>query len=231
LNDKWIEVGPQSASPTSRAGRQTTSSGPGDEMELQLPELPRESIDWGQLAGESTRRIIRVSAEALRNGDARQNIVVRPKDTIRLMAGETGEYYLMGQIARPGAYSLVGRRLTFKEVVASAGGLGPLAWPERCTLYRRLGDREEMIQINADRIFSGKDADFYVKKDDLIVFGTHPATIFFAVLRNAFRITYGFGFVYDRNFADVDNTRRAVEAAGKAQQNAAQGNRFQGLFP
>jgi hypothetical protein len=23
-------------------------------------------------------------------------------------------------------------------------------------------------------------------------------------LRNAFRATYGFGFVYDRNFADID---------------------------
>ena len=32
--------------------------------------------------------------------------------------------------------------------------------------------------------------------------GTNALAPFVAALRGAFRITYGFGFLYDRNFAD-----------------------------
>jgi len=32
--------------------------------------------------------------------------------------------------------------------------------------------------------------------------GTDVRASFFAVLRHAFRMSYGFGFIYDRNFAD-----------------------------
>jgi len=34
--------------------------------------------------------------------------------------------------------------------------------------------------------------------------GTHATARWRAILRNAFRATYGFGFVYDRNFAYRD---------------------------
>ncbi len=225
LNGQWIEIEPEAA--PQRGGEATPPVSPVPTV-AQSPELPQPSIDWGEVAGEVQHRIIRVSADALRDGDARQNIVVRAGDVIRLSAGQSGEYYLAGQINRPGAYSLSGRNLTLKVAIASAGNLGALAWPERCTVYRRLGDREEMIQVNVDRIFSGEDPDFYVKKDDLIVFGTHPASLFLAVIRSAFRLTYGFGFVYDRNFADVDNVRRSTAASISAQRDAQP--RFQGLL-
>ena len=226
LNGDWIEVKPEVA------GRGKTASGPAPPAEepiIRFPQFPRPAIDWEEIAGEEQHRIIRVSAEALRSGDARQNIVVRAGDTLRLMAGEPGEYYMMGQINRPGVYGFGGRRLTLKGAIAAAGGLGPLVWPERCTVYRRLGDREEMIQVNVDRIFAGEDADFYIKKDDLVLFGTHPVSIFLAVVRSAFRVSYGFGFVYDRNFADVDITRHQVAAQQKAVRDAQP--RFPGLFP
>jgi protein involved in polysaccharide export with SLBB domain len=227
LNGKWIELEPGPAADTTTGpGRTITPERP-----LDFPAEPQPTIDWADVGEESRHRIIRVSADALRNGDPRQNIIIRAGDTIRPMAGESGEYYLMGQINRPGSYSLAGRRLTLKAAVAAAGNLSALAWPSRCTVYRRLGDREEMIQVNLDRIFAGQDPDFYIKRDDLIVFGTHPASLFLAIMRSAFRLTYGFGFVYDRNFADVDTTRRSVAASVRAQQEAARANRFQGLFP
>ena len=227
LNGNWIEIQPEPQRPSSAPGEGPPGAVP--EQGPELPSLPTPTIDWTELVQEERHRIIHISAEALRDGDPRQNIIVRAGDTIRLTAGQAGEYYMMGQINRPGAYSLSGRSLTLKVAIAAAGNLSPLAWPERCTVYRRLGDREEMIQVNVDRLFAGKDPDFYVKKDDLIVFGTHPASLFLAVLRSAFRLTYGFGFVYDRNFADVDNIRRSVAASVKAQQAAQP--RFPGLFP
>jgi protein involved in polysaccharide export with SLBB domain len=162
-------------------------------------------VDWDRLAGEQEQRIIHIDAQALRDGDPRQNIVIRNGDAIRVIAGQVGEYYVMGQVARPGAFSITGREITLKAAVAAAGNLAPLGWPDRCTIYRRYGDREEMHQVDLDKIFAGTQQDLMLKNNDLIVVGTHPAAPFLAVLRNAFRMTYGFGFVYDRNFADIDS--------------------------
>ncbi len=186
-------------------------------------------IDWEKLAGDDVSgRVIRIDAEALRNGDPRQNIIVRGGDKIRILAGEVGEYYMMGQVNRPGAYSLTGRRITLKTAIASAGNLGALAWPNRCTVYRRYGDREEMHQVNLDAIFAGKENDMLLKNNDLILVGTHPAASFLAVIRNAFRLTYGFGFVYDRNFADIDSFGGQPNPA--VTQASGFGSRFPNLF-
>ncbi|MHC4088984.1 MAG: polysaccharide biosynthesis/export family protein [Planctomycetota bacterium] len=225
-NGQWIETKPPAADQPAPGPSEIV---PAEEPAPEPPQFPRPAVDWAEVAQEEVHRIIQISAEALRNGDPRQNIVIRAGDTLRLLAGEPGEYYMMGQVNRPGAYSFSGRKLTLKSAVAAAGNLSVLAWPQRCTVYRRLGDREEMIQVNLDRIFAGEDADFFIKKDDLIVVGTHPAAVFLAVVRNAFRLSYGFGFVYDRNFADVDITSHNVAAQQKALR--ASQPRFPGLFP
>jgi hypothetical protein len=44
--------------------------------------------------------------------------------------------------------------------------------------------------------------DFYLQPEDIIRVGTDQGAIFNAVLRNAFRATYGVGAVYDTNFAN-----------------------------
>ncbi len=49
--------------------------------------------------------------------------------------------------------------------------------------------------------------------------GTHAIAPLLATLRNSFRFTYGFGFVYDRNFGPIDAyNRRSIRgiAAGRA---------------
>ena len=80
-----------------------------------------------------------------------------------------------------------------------------MAWPTRCEVRRRLdGDREEITQWDLARIIEGKDPDFYLKPNDVVRVGTHAIAPLLATIRNSFRFTYGFGFVYDRNFADID---------------------------
>lgn len=218
VNNEWVRVGDEAI------------AAPGPGAEPQLPELPQATpqVDWDRLAGESESRVIRISPDGLRGGDPRQNIIIRPGDTIRLLAGLSGEYYMMGQVNRPGAYSITGRRITLKTAIASAGNLSPLAWPDRCTIYRRYGDREEMHQVNLDAIFAGKESDILLKNNDLILVGTHPAASFLAVFRNAFRMTYGFGFVYDRNFGDIDSYNGQVNP--KTLRLSGSGQRFPNLF-
>ena len=58
------------------------------------------------------------------------------------------------------------------------------------------------MPLNIEAIFRGQEADFILKNDDIIAVGTHAAASFMAVMRNAFRMSYGFGFIYDRNFSD-----------------------------
>lgn len=170
-------------------------------------------------------RIIEIPRQALMNGDPRYNIVLRPYDVIQVPSGDVGEFYLGGNIARPGAYSLTGRRLTVKQAVISAGGFNALAWPSRAQLIRQISPNEEQsIQLDLDAIFAMKAPDFYLKPNDIIQVGTTPLSPFLAVLRNAFRFTYGFGFVYDRNFADQDTfSAQLAEKNRQAQQRAARG--------
>jgi protein involved in polysaccharide export with SLBB domain len=137
---------------------------------------------------------------------------------------------MMGHVVRPGVYALAGFNVTVKQAIASAGGMDALGWPDRCEVVRRIGpDRETIIPINLDRIFSGQDPDFFVKPHDIINVGTHAIAPFLATIRTAFRLTYGFGFVWDRNFGDIEsqggspNPRIARAAANVAT--------LPGLFP
>lgn len=151
-------------------------------------------------------RILEIPAKALREGDPRYNVVIRPSDLIDVPVGDVGEFYMYGNVSRPGAYQLTGRRITVKQAIASAGGFGPLALPSRADLIRRVGkDEEQFIQIDLDAIFAGTAPDFYLRPNDIVNVGSSPVMIFLAVVRNAFRFSYGFGFVYDRNFADSDS--------------------------
>lgn len=165
-----------------------------------------QPIDWDQLAGEVEQRIIRVPADKLRNGDPNYNIVIKHDDWVRVDPGPVGVYYMDGHFVRPGPYSLSGEQITLKQAMAAAGGLDQLAWPTRCEVCRRLdADREEVTQWDLSRIVEGKDPDLYLKPNDVIRVGTHAIAPLLATIRNSFRFTYGFGFVYDRNFADLDS--------------------------
>lgn len=158
---------------------------------------------WGQATMSGMARVIAINLEKLLHGDPRMNIIIRDNDIIYVPAEEVGEFYVMGEVFRPGVYSLTGRRITIKMAVAAAGNLSPLAWPENSVLIRRISEnQEQIIPINIEKIFSGEESDIFLKPNDVIAVGTSAAAPFMAVIRNAFRMTYGFGFIYDRNFAD-----------------------------
>ncbi len=166
-------------------------------------------MNWSRIAGESNFRILHIPAESLRSGDPSWNIIVRPGDVIRIVSGEIGLYYVMGQVNRVGPFQFNAEQITLKAAIANAGGLSVLAWPDRCTVYRRLGQREQMIQVNLDRIFAGLDPDFIVKRGDIINVGTHPLAPFLARVRAMtlpnIPANVGYSFTYSRNYADIDS--------------------------
>ena len=163
-----------------------------------------DPFDWNRAARSDMARIIAINLSKLYDGDPRMNIIIRANDIVRIPEVEIGEFYIMGEVHRPGVYSLTGRRVTVKMALAAAGNLGPLAWPSNSILVRRIGENQEQIlPLNIEKIMQGEDSDVFLKPNDVIAVGTHVATNFMAVIRNAFRMTYGFGFIYDRNFGDT----------------------------
>jgi len=150
------------------------------------------------------QRIIEVPYQRLLEGDMRYNIVIRPGDIIRVPPAVAGNVYLGGEVGRPGTFALPGgEEMTFTQLMLSSGGFSPLAVPERIDLIRRVGDHQQAYyRFNGRSIFKGEAPDFYLKPNDTLMVGTSMPASLLAVIRNGFRVSFGFGFVFDRNFSD-----------------------------
>jgi hypothetical protein len=172
-------------------------------LEPKTKPLP-ESYGWEDIqSGGVQSRVIRIPKDKLYGGDPRYNIVIKPQDTIIAQLDVVGEFYVLGNVNNQGIINLTGRPMTLKMAIAAAGGLGPLAWPKKCEVIRRTGEKkEEIVMVDLEKIAGGTQPDFFIKPNDVINVGTSGISRYMAVLRNAFRATYGFGFIYDRNFAD-----------------------------
>lgn len=159
-------------------------------------------FEFNDLAPPPDVRVIRIPLDQLRKGDLRYNVVIHPRDTLYVPPAEFGTYYMGGHVVRPGAYTLSGQRVTLKQAIIAASMLDPLAIPSRTDVIRRVGpDKEVWVRVNLSKLFAGRQPDVYIKADDQVLVGTHLIAPYLAALRNAFRFTYGAGFIYDKNFA------------------------------
>lgn len=194
---KWIPV---------TVGGETVDSDPLDEPEIKdiVSDNRRPvSYSWDEIGSGGTQtRVIKIPRSKLFGGDPRYDIIIRPNDSIMVPVDVVGEFYVMGNSNNQGGIPLTGRPITLKQAVALAGGLGQLAIPKKVEVTRRIGEDQEItVMVDLDKIAKGLQPDFFIKPYDLINFGTDGKARFLAILRNAFRASYGFGFVYDRNFA------------------------------
>lgn len=185
LNGKWVRV---------------RTPGTGEEG-----GVPSSGEDLAQTAEQLvTQRVIVVPTNRLLAGDARYNPVIRPGDVIRVPSPIQGPVYIAGFVNRPGTYTLpaVGK-LTLTQAITSAGGLASVAMPERVDLTRRVDESHQAtIRLNLRAIFERTQPDVFLKPEDSINVGTNFWAFPWAVARNGFRMTYGFGFLLDRNFGN-----------------------------
>jgi hypothetical protein len=149
-------------------------------------------------------RIIQIDYQALSRGEMNLNIIVRPGDQIFVEPPVDGLVIIGGEISRPGVYELPQNgEMTLSRLVDVAGGLGPLAISQRVDLIRRVGpSREAAVRIDLGAIRSRAEPDILLKPDDHVIIGTNFFAAPLAVIRNGFRMTYGFGFLLDRNFGN-----------------------------
>jgi polysaccharide export outer membrane protein len=185
-----IEGGQPVATPNSNqtvtSGGQTTGS---------------ENFQFKDLREPTDIRVIRVPFDALKRGELRYNIVIRPEDMIVVPQPIIGEYYVGGHVQRTGVYSLSARSITLKQAIIAAGMLDQLAIPSRTMIVRRISPSKEVFaRVDLDKIFAGEEPDLVLKPDDIVQVGTNAIAPFLASFRSGFRLTYGFGFLYDRNY-------------------------------
>lgn len=165
-----------------------------------------ESFEFQAPVSDEKTRVIRIPYEALRRGELRYNIIIKPYDMIVVSQPVVGEFYMGGHVARPGVYSLTARKLTLKQAIVSAGMFDAIAVPARTEIVRRVGeDQEVFVNVNLDKVFAGQQPDIFLKPYDLVKVGTSWWAPFLASVRGGFRAAYGFGFLYDRNYGDEDD--------------------------
>ncbi len=111
-----------------------------------------------------------------------------------------------GHIARTGVYSLTARKIDLIQALWAAGGLDQLAIPGRTLIRRRVDNNKQIVvRLDLEKIAAGEEPNVYLKPDDVVEVGTNFLAPFIAAARGGFRITYGFGFLYDRNYYTGNN--------------------------
>ncbi len=170
--------------------------------EVDLPPSSGKQFEFNDLPMPDNIRVIRIPLAKLRAGELQYNIPVRPRDRIIVPPGQIGFYYMEGHVTRPGPYTFSGPKVTLTQAISSASGLDGLAIPQRTDIIRRIGPNKVMFyRVNLARIAAGESPDIFLKPNDQVRVGTNFLAPFFASIRGGFRMTYGFGFLYDRNFA------------------------------
>ncbi len=193
--------------PETPANTNSTATTGGADAGINTTAAKPGSFEFDAPVPDPDTRVIRVPIERLlTKGDRQFNIVIRPNDTIIIPSPKVGEYYMGGHVGRPGVYSLTGRQITLKQAIISAGMIDPLGWPERTEVIRRIGkDREMFVRVNLPKIFAGEEPDIFLRPYDTVDVGSNMIAPFLAAMRGAFRFTYGFGFIYDRNYNTSNN--------------------------
>jgi len=210
-SQQWVRIRGTNATKQAESGAAAKSSGVSTPTSAALEAAAKtDPADSGDASKDKDprslfkTRIIEVDYDRLVRGDPSQNVVVRPGDDIYLTFPPIGVVYIDGKIQRPGVFQLPNYgRLTLSRLVAAAGGLTEIAIPERVDLVRRLpGGREAAIRVNLAAIRNMAEPDIILKKDDHVIIGTNFWATPLAVFRNGLRITYGFGFLLDRNWGN-----------------------------
>ena len=134
--------------------------------------LPGTTVDpSGQFS------IAQVRLKAITDGQSpEENILIRPHDVISVPKGEI--VYVIGEVKKSGGFVLSDRKkTTVMEVLAMAEGLSPDANKKKAEILRLVSEQEERskIVVNLGEIFSGKQSDFAMQAEDILIISPNIA--------------------------------------------------------
>lgn len=89
---------------------------------------------------------------------------------------DRGTFYLIGGVARPGAYSFAGRPITVRMAVVAGGNL--VEWADHAVLIRDL-DRpdQRLIDLDLHKVFQQGESDLTLQDGDVLVVNSRPEAV------------------------------------------------------
>lgn len=111
-------------------------------------------------------KLIWVDLKALLNGDPAYNLRMKKGDIVFLPDSSETAVYVLGQVAKPGAYRLT-QRMTVLDALAQAGGINEDSRPSEIGLYRAGVQKTEVIAF-ADLIAPARAVNYALEDGDVI---------------------------------------------------------------
>lgn len=108
--------------------------------------------------------------DLLVRADPDANIPIFPNDLINVPSKASITIYCLGEFRSPGALSFSSTdRITVLTTIARAGGLSDRASSTLTVKRRDRNGKEQVIEVNAKRVLSGKDPDVDLESGDVLI--------------------------------------------------------------
>ncbi|MBW1862228.1 MAG: polysaccharide biosynthesis/export family protein [Deltaproteobacteria bacterium] len=114
--------------------------------------------------------VINLDLQGLLKGrDQISNIFLTDKDVVFIPTAE--KFFIIGEVERPGSYTLTDMEITLVEAISMAGGFTPIAARNRTRIIRVEAGVEKIIEVKVDAITDAgkKIQDVIIQPNDVIV--------------------------------------------------------------
>jgi polysaccharide export outer membrane protein len=146
----------------SRAGGITSSGG----KRIVILRREGETKEGTDPKGEQAKPIVIDYYNLVHQGDFSQNVVLRNGDIINVP--RANEVLISGNVGKPGLLKYEDG-MTLLQAVMLAGDTTPIASPKNTYVLRKGEKGDSKIEVRLDKIKDGKEKDFALKADDVIV--------------------------------------------------------------
>ena len=106
-----------------------------------------------------------------------ENIIILPHDLVTVPVAEL--IYVLGEVAKPGAYELSATHMSILDALALAGGAERNAQSSRARVLRAVAGRTERMefQVDLNRILAGKAKEFELEPQDILYLPTNKGKV------------------------------------------------------
>lgn len=131
------------------------------------------TINFPLLGSVKIAGLTQAQARDLITDRLRADYLVNPQVSFAVTRFASKRFSVLGQVNRPGPYELPAQEnIDLLEAIAMAGGYTRIAEPGKITIKRRVGDKEQVLNVNAKRMAKTSGTErFIVEPGDTITVG------------------------------------------------------------
>src|SRR5215467_1973772 len=132
--------------------------------------LVREQLVAGPGAPSSNATIQRINIDDIQAGNSAKNVPIQAGDTLFVMSRDDNNYFVFGEVKRPGAYPLE-KETNILEGITIAGGFTDKASPSRTRVIRVGTTGQQVLEIDMNDVIKRGQRDKAVRlqANDVVV--------------------------------------------------------------